>query len=121
MLPYAKMVRKALSKLRQGKCDIYNLQAVRNDSGITETKWEKVASGISCHLSYKSATQNTQTDTIAVVTKATTLFVDIGVQIKDGSRIEVTQNGITQTFKATGEPSVYATHQEIGVILEVQA
>lgn len=41
------------------------------------------------------------------------LFIDPSLDIPPGSKISVTQNGLTQYFKSSGVPAVYSSHQEI--------
>ena len=41
------------------------------------------------------------------------LFIDPALDIPPGSKISVTQNGLTQYFKSSGDPAVYSSHQEI--------
>lgn len=41
------------------------------------------------------------------------LFIDPSLSIPPGSKISVTQNGLTQYFKSSGAPAVYSSHQEI--------
>ena len=41
------------------------------------------------------------------------LFIDPALDIPPGSKISVTQNGLTQYFKSSGAPAVYSSHQEI--------
>lgn len=41
------------------------------------------------------------------------LFIDPSLDIPPGSKISVTQNGLTQYFKSSGAPAVYSSHQEI--------
>ena len=44
------------------------------------------------------------------------LFIDPSLDIPPGSKISVTQNGLTQYFKSSGAPAVYSSHQEIELI-----
>ena len=41
------------------------------------------------------------------------LFIDPALDLPPGSKISVTQNGLTQYFKSSGAPAVYSSHQEI--------
>ncbi len=41
------------------------------------------------------------------------LFLAPEIRVNSGSRIAVTQNGISNEYCASGEPAVYDTHQEI--------
>ena len=44
------------------------------------------------------------------------LFIDPALDIPPGSKISVTQNGLTQYFKSSGAPAVYSSHQEIELV-----
>lgn len=44
------------------------------------------------------------------------LFIDPSLSIPPGSKISVTQNGVTSYFKSSGAPAVYSSHQEIELI-----
>lgn len=44
------------------------------------------------------------------------LFIDPSLHIPPGSKISVTQNGVTSLFKSSGAPAVYSSHQEIELI-----
>lgn len=58
-----------------------------------------------------------QSDTGAAISQGTKLFTVPEIQIKPGSKIIVTQNGVTTVYSSSGVPAVYPTHQE--VILEL--
>lgn len=44
------------------------------------------------------------------------LFIDPALDIPPGSKISVTQNGVTTLFKSSGAPAVYSSHQEIELV-----
>lgn len=44
------------------------------------------------------------------------LFIDPTLSIPPGSKISITQNGLTQYFKSSGVPAVYSSHQEIELV-----
>ena len=44
------------------------------------------------------------------------LFIDPALDIPPGSKISVSQNGLTQYFKSSGAPAVYSSHQEINLV-----
>lgn len=67
-----------------------------------------------CRLSYKTKAENTAESTDASsMRQIITLILDPEAIIKPGSKIEVTQYGVTTAYKASGKPAVYASHQEI--------
>lgn len=45
--------------------------------------------------------------------QSVTLYIDPSVDIPEGSKVTVTQNGVTRDYERGGTPAVYTTHQEI--------
>ena len=109
----AKAARKAIESLYVGVCDIIYQQKVK-DPATMQTHFEDVtvAKAQPCRLSYKSIA-STEQGSAAKVTQAVKLFMSPDIVVQAGARITVTQNGRTQEYKASGEPALYATHQEI--------
>lgn len=70
-----------------------------------------------CHLSFKTVTSAVQSESAAAVKQTTELFISPDLIIKPGSKITVTQEGVTIDYTCSGVSAVYATHQEI--ILEL--
>lgn len=78
-----------------------------------------------CRLSFISATPSdklvsfshnlihTDTPRAHLADQQIKLFIDPALDIPPGSKISVTQNGLTQYFKSSGAPAVYSSHQEI--------
>lgn len=66
-----------------------------------------------CKLIFKTLKAAQQTETAANVTQITKLLLAPELVIKAGSKITVTQNGVTTDYTSSGIPAVYATHQEI--------
>lgn len=70
-------------------------------------------SDVPCHLSRSSIPAASQTASAAGVEKEVKLFCNPDVSIPAGSKIAVTQAGVTENYKCSGVPAVYVTHQEI--------
>lgn len=66
-----------------------------------------------CKLSFETIAATVQTDTAAALSQGTKVFLSPDVSIKAGSKLTVTQNGVTTAYKSSGVPAVYSTHQEI--------
>lgn len=45
--------------------------------------------------------------------RSVTLYIDPSVDIPEGSKVTVTQNGVTRDYEQSGTPAVYSTHKEI--------
>ena len=66
-----------------------------------------------CKLSFEALKSAVQTDSAANIAQVTKLFVSPDVSIRAGSKITVTQDGVTTDYTRSGVPAVYPTHQEI--------
>lgn len=70
-----------------------------------------------CRLSFETLKSAQQTDAAASITQVIKLFLAPGMHIRPGSKVTVTQDGVTMAYRCSGVPAVYPTHQE--VILEL--
>lgn len=64
-------------------------------------------------VSFETIAATVQTDTAAALSQGVKVFLSPNVSIKAGSKLTVTQNGVTTAYKSSGVPAVYPTHQEI--------
>jgi len=112
------MVRKVIESQYDGFCDVIEYQKRQNlMTKITNFEEVVVKKGERCRLSFENVQVNTETDTTSNVGMKVKLFIAPELNIKPGSKIVVTQNGRITAYKNSGEPAVYATHQE--VMLEI--
>lgn len=110
-------VRKALESLYDGKCTITEQQKAKNTNKTTSFIDVVVLEDVPCRLSFSTVTNANQTDTAASVVQTTKVFLAPEITVKPGSKLSVTQNGVTTEYKASGKPAFYSTHQEISVEL----
>lgn len=107
------LVRKTIESMYIGTCDVIEYQKsidpVTKKSGFVEVP---VLLAQPCRVSFKDI-KSTGDGNTAGVTQQIKLFVAPEVIIKEGSKIEVTQNGRKETYANSGKPAVYETHQEI--------
>ena len=108
------MVNNPLAILWKGRATIYEYQA------ITDPETYQTTSGLvpvveeePCRLSYNNEQATDIQSGAAVVSQSITLFIRPDLVIKPGSVIEVTQNGVTEKYKGSGQPAVYSQHQQI--------
>lgn len=66
-----------------------------------------------CHLSIEGKAADEQSASAASIAQTTKLFISPDLQIKPGSKITVTQAGVTAMYTHSGKAAVYDTHQEI--------
>ncbi len=106
--------RKALESAYDGRCDIIEYRDVTDEETKLSREEEAVVlEGQPCRLSFEKQAAVFRTDTAASVTQGLKLFLAPEIRVKPGSKVIVTQNGITGAYSASGEPAVYSTHQEI--------
>lgn len=108
------MVKNPLAALWVGKCTIYEFQDI-TDSETFQTTQQEVPVLINepCRLSYNREQATNISSGAAVVSQSITLFIRPDLVIKPGSVIEITQHGVTEKYKGSGQPAVYCNHQEI--------
>ena len=113
---YSYKIKKHIERFYDGVCTVTTYQ---NQKGIINNTTEKVTQeNIACRLSYKTIKNTEQTEIGANVTQVVKLFLPPDVQVKEGSKVTVTQEGMTASFICSGKPAVYGSHQEI--VLETE-
>lgn len=71
-----------------------------------------------CRLSFSSSSSTSPQDNNAsALVQNIKVFLAPDKDIKPGSKLTITQNGRTAEYKNSGEPALYATHQEINLEL----
>ena len=112
-MDYISMARNAIESHYDSVCDIIERQSVI-ENNITKNKQEvTVESNKPCRVSFENIFANTQTDTESEKNQKIKLFIAPELVIKPGSKIVVKGRGRTTTYKNSGEPAIYNTHQEI--------
>lgn len=113
-----RMHRKAIEATYDGTCRIYGMQSVKDPvTKVTRQEEAIVQDGIACHLSYSSTAPAAGSDTVTGVAQTIKLFLAPELVVPPGCRIEVTQQGRTESYAQSGKAAVYSSHQEI--LLEI--
>ncbi len=108
----------ALKKLWDGLCDVFVLTADTNKAnGRTVQKETRMLHNEPCRISYSSIASTTSQNDAAEVRQVIKLFISKNIDIPEGAKLVVTQEGRTECYKRSGKPAVYSSHQE--VILEL--
>ncbi len=108
------MVTNPLTMLWTGRATIYEYQHITDpDTFQTTSELVPVLQDEPCRLSYNHEQATNIQSGAAVVSQSITLFVRKDLVIKPGSVIEVTQNGVTEKYKGSGQPAIYSQHQQI--------
>lgn len=107
-------VRKAMESTYMGTVTVTERRKVRNEqTKLTTVEEVVVLENVPCRLSFESVAPVQQTETAAAVSQTVKLFVSPEIVIIPGSKLTVTQNGVTTDYKGSGIAAVYPTHQEI--------
>ena len=108
------LVREAIESTYIGTCTVIEHIKEKDDKTKQNKYIEKaVYEDKSCRLSFENISNTNQTSTTNNVAQIVKLFIAPELQIKNGSKIIVTQNNRTVEYKNSSEPAVYETHQEI--------
>lgn len=105
--------RKAIESLYDGTCTVTVQEEYEKENSATGHKPIVVLKNESCHLSFSSASSTNEGDVAAAVAQVTELIISPDVDIVPGSKITVTQNGVTTDYTRSGKPATYGTHQQI--------
>ena len=109
-----KAARKAIESTYEGVCTIIERRDTRDEkTKITRKSEITVIENQPCRLSFESLNTTSQTETAAVISQGTKLFLPPEIVVRAGSKIVVEQEDRKNEYSASGEPAVYATHQEI--------
>lgn len=113
-----KAARKAIEATYFGSLTVREMQKVKDEwSKLTKQKEVVTLENQPCRLSFETLQSAVQTSSEATVAQVTKLFLSPDVEVKPGSKLTVTQDGVTTDYTRSGVPAVYPTHQEI--ILEL--
>lgn len=69
-----------------------------------------------CRLSFSSS-PSVSDGNVPEINQTVKLFFAPNITVKEGSKVTVTQNGVTTVYKQSGTPAVYQTHTEINLEL----
>ena len=106
--------RKAVEMMYDGVCTVTEHCKVTNpETHLTHFEDVVVWENQPCRLSFESRESVKQSESAAGTSQSIKLFLAPEISIKAGSRIRVTQNGVTADYTHSGVPAVYASHQEI--------
>ena len=107
-------VRKAIEMTYDCTCNIVEHRQYKKENKSTGFKDIVVQENQKCKLSFKTITNNNQDNIKANVIQVVKLFIAPELEIKAGSRIDVTNVlGEIISYKSSSQPAKYQTHQEI--------
>ena len=109
-----KAARKAQESLYSGLATVTEHRKVKDEkTKLVSYQDVVVLENEPCQVSFKTGNIANQSESAAAVTQITELFIAPELKINPGSKITVTQNGVTTDYTYSGVPAVYDTHQQI--------
>lgn len=113
------MVRRELERLYVGRCSITNFQKVFDEkTKRTTTKEVVVVEDEPCRLSFSWNKEAQSEGVYSNLHQTSKLFLRPDLTVLAGSKITVTQSGVTKRYALSGEPAVHTNHQEILLVLD---
>ncbi len=114
LLNARKMHRQMIEELYEGTCNIYEKTNVTDPvTKITGQKEKMVYEDAACKLSYTRIMPSYKQAEGAKQEQLVKLFLAPEMLVRPGSKIVVTQNNVTETYKMSSLAAVYTSHQEI--------
>lgn len=105
-------VRKALEKGYTGTFTVTEHQKITKPNHTTGFADVVVLENQPCRLSFSSSPSVKDGD-VPEIGQTVKLFFAPEIDVKEGSKVTVTQNGVTTEYKRSGTVAVYPTHKEI--------
>lgn len=110
---FCNAARQAIESTYKGECSVFEIQYAKNEiTFLEEKKTVCTVEEQPCRLSFSSI-QSVSDGDVAQTAQSVKLFIAPEIEIKAGSKLTITQDGITNNYKRSGLPAVYSTHQEI--------
>lgn len=109
-----KAAKRAQESTYEGVCTIIEYHSIRDEkTKLSEEKEVTIIENQPCKLSFEKLNTAAQTETATVISQGIQLFLAPEIQVNSGSKIIVTQNGVTEEYGCSGKPAIYPTHQEV--------
>ena len=105
--------RKALEKLYSDTCTIIEYQEYQKPNKSIGHQEVPVLENQPCMISFKSSDNTDNSESESALSQTIKVFLAPEVNVKPGSKLSITRNGVTTDYKNSGEPARYDTHQEI--------
>lgn len=114
MVTLSPAYQKAVRSLWNGRATVTVREGVFNPAnGRTEPVERVLAEDIPCRVSHRTIKSTETSEAANTVAQSVTLYIDPSVDIPEGSKVTVAQNGVTRDYERSGTPAVYTTHREV--------
>lgn len=104
----------AIKSLWEGLCKVtVRTNATSQSTGRAVASEVDTYTNQPCRITFDTVSPTEPNSNAAQPTQRITLLIDRTVTVPPGSKITVTQNGVTTAYERSGKPAVYSVHQEI--------
>lgn len=94
-------------------CTVIEYQEYQKPNKSTGYHEVTVLENQPCRISFKTSNSTDNTESAAAVSQMVKVLIAPEIDIKPGSKLSITRNGVTTDYKNSGESARYDTHQEI--------
>lgn len=105
-------IMEAIESLYRDSCNVYEREEYAKANGSTGQRDVLVISDMPCRISYSSSPPSSEGEVAAEKRQTVKLFYSPERAIKAGSKVEVTRQGVSVMYKASGEAAIYLSHKE---------
>lgn len=106
--------RNAIQSLWSGVASVTVCEGVLDPAtGRTEPAERVTVEEVPCRVSYRTVKPTAPEAEAAQMVQTVTLYIDPDVDIPEGSKVTVTQHGVTRDYARSGTAAVYSNHQEV--------
>ena len=106
-------VKTAIEATYIDSCDIVESHKILGADKTTGFHEVTMFQDVPCKLSFKNITKANQQSGAVSITQIAKVFLSPDVNLLSGSKVIVTQNGLTTNYKSSGKPARYESHQEV--------
>lgn len=106
--------RKAIQSLYRGTCTVKAFESVKDPiTKITKQVEVLLFENQPCKLSYEKQTTASNGGVAAIIAQTTKVSLAPELVVPPGSKVIITQDGVTEEFSRSGKPAVHMDHQHI--------
>lgn len=116
--PNNKKIQSAIESLYCGTMDVIERRGVKDENTkITAFEEVIIMENIPCRISFSGFPENEQSVGAAEKSQSIRLFCAPDIDIPEGSKIAISQHGVTQNYMRSGTAAVYKHHREYNLVL----
>lgn len=109
----------AVRRLWVGRCTVLTFEDYDDEmTGRTKQRDKVLFADVPCRVSFDKVETTAEVEHASIKAQKITLIIGSEYQIPEGSKITVTQMGVTREYERSGTPAVYSSHQEVPLTIK---